>query len=85
MKKNSLGFDMSRLFRGLLVLTWCLLAVLPATAQTNSAGIPELPADSSTWGEREIFFAGMLAGFVVGGWGFVLRFVRQAARQNPEI
>ena len=39
----------------------------------------------ATLTEADVFFYGIIAGFVVGGSGFLLRVVRQAGRQNPEL
>lgn len=80
MKKNSLKSILARLSCLGLVLTWgqnCL-------AQTNSFGIPDLPA-SGTYTDEQVFYSGLIVGLVLGGWGWVWRLVRQVGHQNPEI
>jgi hypothetical protein len=62
-----------------------LYLFLPLAVYGQESPLPDLPADVSTWGEKEIFFSGIAAGFILGASSFVLRLIRQTARQNPEI
>lgn len=62
-----------------------LMAWSGMSSMADTMGVPDLPSDASTWTALDVFYAGFIAGTVVGGSALIVRFLRQPGKQNPEM
>ena len=62
-----------------------LSSLIASVSFADTMGVPDLPADASMWTPLNVFYAGFIAGIVVGGSAFIVRFLRLPGKQNPEI